>query len=96
MNAKQANGIPITDYLEAKGIKPEKRTKTYSMYRAPYREDRTASLKVSHLENLWIDFGEDNNGGTLIDLVLRINQNFSVSEAIKDINQTTNHCRPTP
>lgn len=89
MNARQVNMIPITDYLEAKGTKPEKRTKNYSMYRAPYREDTAASLKVSHHKNLWVDYGEENNGGTLIDLVLRINPNFNVSEAIKEIHQTT-------
>ena len=79
MNAKQANMIPITEYLEAKGIIPDKRARSYSMYRAPYREDRTASLKVSHQENLWVDYGEDNKGGTLIDLVLKINPSLNVS-----------------
>jgi len=90
MNARQANMVPITDYLNAKGIRPERSNKNFSMYKAPYREDTAPSLKVSYRENLWIDYGEDNNGGTLIDLVLKINPNLTVSEAIKDIHQTTN------
>ena len=89
MNAKQANKIPIKSYLEAKGIMPTRIRNHYSMYRAPYRKDRQASLKVGHRENLWIDFGT-NEGGTLIDLVLKINPTKNVSEAIKDISETIN------
>jgi hypothetical protein len=89
MNAKQANKIPITSYLEAKGIMPIKRKVHYSMYRAPYRNDHQASLKVSHRENLWIDYGEG-IGGTLVDLVLKINSHQNVSEAIRDISETIN------
>jgi hypothetical protein len=89
MNAKQANKIPITSYLEVRGIMPEKRKVHYSMYCAPYRNDHQASLKVSHRENLWFDHGEG-VGGTLIDLVLKINPNQNVSQAIKDISETIN------
>ena len=81
MNARQANKIPITNYLEVKGILPTKTTNNYSMYHAPYRKDNQASLKVSHQENLWIDFGT-NEGGTLIDLVLKIYPDKTISEAI--------------
>ncbi len=59
------------------------------MYQAPYRNDSQASLKVSHRENLWIDFGT-NEGGTLIDLVLKIYPQLNISEAMKDISETTN------
>ena len=89
MNAKQANNIPIGHYLEANGIRPAKTTRNYYMYTAPYRIDRDPSLKVSHRENLWIDYG-DGTGGTLIDLVLKINPHLNISEAIKDISKTTN------
>lgn len=89
MNARQANTIPIRHYLEAKGIMPEMTRARYSMYQAPYRKDNQASLKISHNENLWIDYGEG-TGGTLIDLVLKINPTKNVSEAIKDISETIN------
>jgi len=88
MNAKQANKILINRYLEAKGIIPTKTTNNYSMYLAPYRNDHQASLKVSHRENLWIDYGT-NEGGTLIDLVLKIYPRLNVSEAIREIEKTT-------
>jgi len=58
------------------------------MYQAPYRNDSKASLKVSHRENLWIDYGEG-AGGTLIDLVLKIHPDKTISEAIREIDQST-------
>jgi hypothetical protein len=82
MNAKQANQISIRNYLSSIGISPVSSNKRSSLYLAPYRADKQASLKVSHQENLWIDYGNDNKGGTLIDLVLQIHPSFTVSDAI--------------
>jgi hypothetical protein len=67
------------------GISPIRSNKSSSFYLAPYREEKTPSLKVSHDQNLWVDFGNDNKGGTLIDLVLRLNSGFSVSDAIRAV-----------
>jgi len=88
MNAKQANKIPITSYLKSKGIEAKYAMPHQSMYQAPYRKDDHPSVKVSHSENLWIDYGT-NEGGTLIDLVLKIYPQLNVSEAIREIEQTT-------
>jgi len=85
MNAKQANRISIRNYLVSIGISPIRSNKSSSFYLAPYREEKTPSLKVSHDQNLWVDFGNDNKGGTLIDLVLRLNSGFSVSDAIRAV-----------
>jgi hypothetical protein len=49
----------------------------------------TPSVKVSHRENLWIDYGT-HEGGTLIDLVLKIYPQLNVSEAIREISEATN------
>ena len=89
MNAKQANQVSIKSYLESIGIKPIKSYKSYSLYRSPYRADRRPSLKVSHQENLWVDYGYDNTGGTLIDLVLKLNPSYNVSNAIRFIAKST-------
>ena len=89
MNAGQANRINIRNYLSSIGINPMSSNKSSSLYLAPYREDKLPSLKVSHKENLWIDYGNDNKGGTLIDLVLKLNPHFNVSDAIQAIEKST-------
>jgi len=89
MNAKQANRISIRNYLFSLGINPVSSNKSSSFYLAPYREEKTPSLKVSHEKNLWVDFGNDNKGGTLIDLVLQLHPGFSVSDAIRAVEIST-------
>ena len=80
----EANKISIKAYLASKGIYPVKDHGYYGMYRSPFREDNAASLKVDYNKNLWIDFGS-NDGGTMIDLVMRIN-NYSLNEAMQELN----------
>ena len=89
MNAKQANQISIRNYLSSIGINPVRSNKSSSLYLAPYRTETIPSLKVSHDQNLWVDYGNDNKGGTLIDLVLQIHPSFTVSDAIRAIEKTT-------
>lgn len=72
--------ILIKDYLRNKGIYPTKEYSGYGMYKSPYREERTASLKVDYNKNLWHDFGSE-EGGSIIDLVMKI-QNCSFIQAI--------------
>lgn len=88
MNAKQANQISIRNYLETIGINPIRNNKSYSLYLAPYRAESNPSLKVSHDQNLWVDYGNDNKGGTLIDLVLLLNPSYDVSDAICAIEKS--------
>jgi hypothetical protein len=89
MNARQANQVSIRNYLSSIGISPVSSNKRSSLYLAPYREDKHPSLKVSHKENLWVDYGNDNKGGTLIDLVLKLHPHYNVSDAIKAIEKST-------
>lgn len=81
----EANKISIKVYLANRGIHPVKDHGYYGMYRSPFREDNNASLKVDYNKNLWIDFGS-NDGGTMIDLVMRIN-NCSLNEAMQELNR---------
>lgn len=85
MNARQVNSISIRNYLSSIGINPVRSNKRSSLYLAPYRSETTPSLKVSHDQNLWVDYGNDNKGGTLIDLVLLLNPTYNVSDAIRAI-----------
>lgn len=81
----EANKISIKAYLASRDIHPVKDHGYYGMYRSPFRKDNTASLKVDYNKNLWIDFGS-NDGGTMIDLVMRIN-NYSLNEAMQELNR---------
>lgn len=80
MNTKDINRFPIREYLATLGIYPAKDRGYYGMYHSPFREDHNASMKVDYEKNLWIDFGS-NEGGTLIDLVMQI-ENCSAKEAL--------------
>jgi hypothetical protein len=85
MKAIDINRFPIREYLAGMNIHPAKEHGYYGMYYSPFREDRNASFKVDYNKNLWHDFGLG-EGGTLIDLVMRI-ENFSNGEAMRILEQ---------
>jgi DNA primase len=85
MDYKKINMFPIREYLAGLNIYPAKERGYYGMYHSPFREDHDASMKVDYNKNLWIDYGA-NEGGTLIDLVMRI-KNISFSEAVTSLSQ---------
>lgn len=89
MNARQANQKSIRNYLSSIGISPVSVNKRSSLYLAPYRSETIPSLKVSHDQNLWVDYGNDNKGGTLIDLVIQIHPSYNVSDAIVAVEKST-------
>lgn len=86
MNTKEANKYPISSYLDYLGYRPSKNLGSYSLYHSPYRNENTPSFKVSHAKNLWVDYGDDNCGGTLIDLVLKLNPSYGISQALQEIS----------
>src|SRR5690554_1430734 len=86
MNAKEANQFPIGSYLAYLGHKPYKNLGSYSLYLSPYRNENTPSFKVSHTKNLWVDYGDGNCGGTLVDLVLKLNPSYDISQALLEIS----------
>lgn len=71
MEAKIINKFPIREYLAGMNIHPAINKTYYGMYHSPFREDKTASMRVNYDKNLWYDFGS-NEGGALIDLVMLI------------------------
>ncbi|MDH6313098.1 MULTISPECIES: toprim domain-containing protein [Bacteroidales] len=85
MDSKTINMFPIREYLADLNIYPAKERGYYGMYHSPFRKDKDASMKVDYNKNLWIDYGA-NEGGTLIDLVMRI-KNCSNGEAMRLLEQ---------
>jgi DNA primase len=75
----ELNKISIKQYLAGINIHPVKNYGYYGMYHCPFRNDHNASFKVDYNKNVWYDFGS-NEGGTMIDLVMRMN-NCSFCEA---------------
>jgi 5S rRNA maturation endonuclease (ribonuclease M5) len=78
------------------GIKPTKISNGYCLFHSPYRKEKTPSFKVCNIKNLWVDYGDNNAGGSLIDLVLKMNPGFGVYDAIENIarvvgNRGTSH-----
>ncbi len=85
MDSKTINTFPIREYLAGLNIHPAKDRGYYGMYHSPFREDSDASMKVDYNKNLWIDYGS-NEGGTLIDLVMRL-ENCSSGKAMQLLEQ---------
>lgn len=81
MNIEQSKKLSIIDFLDKEGIKPTKTRGNACWYLSPFRSERTPSFKVSTKENLWYDFGTQ-EGGDLVELVRRIYNKSSISEAL--------------
>ncbi|WP_051209818.1 toprim domain-containing protein [Gelidibacter mesophilus] len=87
MNFKEAKNIDIISYLKKLGLEPEKNYGKYSMFSSPFRNEKTASLKVDRVKNLWVDYGT-NEGGSIIDLIMHLN-NCSPKEALNILSINT-------
>ena len=77
MQIAQAKQIPIISILPP----PIKKNGVDFWYIAPYRSEKTPSLKVNTTKNIWFDFGTG-RGGDIIDLVC-ILQSCSKKEALR-------------
>ena len=75
MNCNQAKQLKIEDYLKSINVHPDRSRKSgrVLMYKAPYRNETSASFEVETVKNLWYDHGSG-EGGTIIDLVMILNQ----------------------
>lgn len=87
----KSNEIPIKYYLAEMNIKPVRNYGYYGMYHCPFRDDRNASFKVDYRKNVWYDFGA-NEGGTMIDLVMRM-EGCSFHEAAKRLESKYTYLR---
>ena len=92
MEAININKLPIREHLAGLNIYPAKDRGYYGMYHSPFREDHNASMKVDYNKNLWFDYGT-NEGGTLIDLVMRI-ERCSNGEAMRLLEQRLSGTTP--
>lgn len=85
MNCQQAKKIPITHYLNTKGIKPKTIKNGSAWYNSPLRNETKPSFKVDRQHNIWYDFGTG-TGGNLIDLVMKF-ENTGVTGALMVLQQ---------
>ena len=88
MTLDEIKQINIRAYLGQMNIHPIKDYNYYGMYHSPYREDSNVSFKVDYQKNIWYDFGT-NEGGSIIDLKMRIN-NCSFNDAVIELSGCTN------
>ena len=77
-----AREIPITEFLKRSGYSPVKENQHSAWYLSPIRKENDASFKVSKVLNRWYDHGIG-KGGNIIDLVIEMNNNCSVSDALR-------------
>lgn len=76
-----AREIPIVEFLKKNGHFPTKENQNSAWYLSPIRKESEASFKVSKILNRWYDHGAG-KGGNIIDLVIEMNNNCRVSEAL--------------
>ncbi len=79
------NTISIKAYLAKHNIYPVKESPHTALYQSPLRADTNASFKVDLEKNIWIDYGT-NEGGTMIDLVMKLKQ-YSTHKAMLELEQ---------
>ena len=87
MLPQEINQIPIVDFLASIGIRPERRYNGYWIFKSFWNpSQRTGSIKVS-TNNLWVDYSQDNKGGTLIDLVLALYPEMTERDIVRKFSR---------
>lgn len=89
MNIAQAKCIPLEQYLERQGLRPQKSRLggRELWYHSPIRDgDENPSFKVDTVKNVWFDHGVA-HGGNIIDLVREI-CSCDVRDALRHLEQT--------
>lgn len=76
-----ARAYPITDYLAAKGIQPERTTAGKAFFFSPFRAERTPSFCVYLNSNRYQDFGTTEKSSDIISLVMKL-EGCSFKEAV--------------
>ena len=87
MQCDKAREIPITEFLKRSGFSAVKENRNSAWYLSPIRNENEASFKVSKILNRWYDHGIG-KGGNIIDLVIGMNNNCSVQEALSILDRT--------
>ncbi|WP_447639931.1 MULTISPECIES: toprim domain-containing protein [Chitinophagaceae] len=84
MDLQSIKNIPITLVMKWYHITVARKYGNSEFYFAPWRDEKTPSLKVDIVKNLWIDFGEPERSGSCIDLVMNI-ENCSFNQACEKL-----------
>jgi len=90
MRAKEARTIPINEFLDSIGVRPQKTRSSGNelWYSSPIRDgDNDPSFKVDIRKNLWFDFGI-HKGGNIIDLVLELEKNATIQDVLAILEKT--------
>lgn len=90
MRAKEARTIPINEFLDSIGVRPQKTRSSGNelWYSSPIRDgDNDPSFKVDTRKNLWFDFGIS-KGGNIIDLVLELEKNATIQDVLAILEKT--------
>jgi hypothetical protein len=69
------------EFLNKNGFSPQRENHKEAWYLSPIRKENNPSFKVSKILNRWYDHGLG-RGGNIIDLVIEMNNNCSVQEAL--------------
>lgn len=84
MNCNNAKKIDLVIYLKKQGFEPSKTQGKNVWYLSPFRQESTPSFKVDTVKNLYIDYGEIDSGGTIIDLVTQLHS-CTIKEALEKL-----------
>ena len=83
-----ARNLSILDFLRSIGMTPQSENSRDAWYASPFRSEANPSFKVSKVLNRWFDHGAG-VGGNIIDLVVTLNHNCSVQEALSILENGT-------
>ena len=81
--------IPLADFLARLGHEPVRRSGNELWYSAPYRSERTPSLRVNVAKQLWYDFGLG-KGGDIFTLAGEFAQSVDFMEQARFIAKAAN------
>ena len=87
MNCNTAKKINLIEFLIKKGFSPKKITTNDTWFLSPFRDEITASFKVSNQKNIWFDFG-DGSKGNIIDFVIKFHQ-CDIKKALEILSGNT-------
>ncbi|MBN8857118.1 MAG: toprim domain-containing protein [Sphingobacteriales bacterium] len=80
---EEAKKVELIDLLASLGFTPDRIARQDYWYKSPFRNERTASLKVNRDRNIYYDHGEG-KGGNVIDFTVRFFR-CDVQEAVKKL-----------
>ncbi|PNW27215.1 toprim domain-containing protein [Formosa algae] len=86
MNCEQANRLSLHEILLAMGMTCTKYNNKESWFLSPFRTERTASLKVNRLKNVWFDHGTG-EGSNVITFIKKL-KNYDTTEALNYLRST--------